>query len=1142
MSTEERPEGPSGDAQALVAAELAEEQPTETREQGREVLLNMLLPFQRSLVGDLLQEDGLCILAPGVGLHQVVAVLLRLQDARLREPSQRGVVLVLGAAPWQRDALRQELARVDPAAGGLDSEGAHTAGGAARLPAEVTNEVPAAERSTLYHAHACLFVTTRILVVDLLSSRLAARDIAGLLVLNAHRVSDSSGEGFATRLFKEGNPEGWIRAFSDSPSAFAAEFNKVEKVMKALHVRKLYLWPRFQAQVKGDLEARPPELVELSVGMSGAMGLVYDAIAELMDACVKELRKSNKLDTTDLTLDQGLLKSFDEIVRRQLNTVWHTVAPKTKQIVTDLRTLRSLAAYLLRFDPLTFLTYLDSLRVTEGTKSVWLFHSAAHTIFEAAKSRVYRLRPTHNSRKRKAGATGGPEEEAAAAAAADAVGAANGSGSGSGTGAGTMVIETVLEPPPKWELLVEVVEEIQRDRRALLQAEQQQRQEQQQHQQQQEGALEPQVEGSGVATVGAGDTSNCGAEGGLGSLPVLVVCQDAFTCSQLREVLSSGGPGGLMGRLYREYLQYKLDGGATDKPKKPLKEPRGSTARTDAGPGPGSTRLMGGYRPGEEVALLKEAKSLAAPQQGEQQEAPAGVGRGRGRGGRGGGSGRAARGGRGGRKAGGATAASAAAAAAAARTTATTAGRKNLESPPPRHPGSRGDAEQDTMVGTASARGAARGGTGPNETRAAAGTTDATAAPSTGQGAGPGRAGGETPLGGPLLESVEFVCLERHEGERVWEVRPAFVVMYDPDVAFTRQLELYKAESSAGFPLRVYLLRYEDSLEMDKYQAQVERERSVFESLIKSKEIMILPIAPREQVDPARRLPAVHPDLGLLGAGANALTRRAGGRITGKPVPKRIVVDVREFMSSLPAVLHQQGLELVPLTLEVGDYVLSSELCVERKSIADLRGSLASGRLYHQAEAMSKHYRTPLLLIEFEGDKAFALQASSEIADDIQLHSLMSKLALLCLHFPRLRLIWSRSLHATAEMFQTLKVNHEEPDPIAAAAVGLAEAEGGTGPGTGGGEAVVNQSAIDLLRRLPGVTEANWRPLMRSVSSLAELADTPLDTLADIMGGQASPAEPTCAAAAGVAYLEGAAAKKLRDFLDQDCRALFRAL
>ena len=34
----------------------------------------------------------------------------------------------------------------------------------------------------------------------------------------------------------------------------------MEKVMKALHVRRLYLWPRFQAQVRADLERRPPQV------------------------------------------------------------------------------------------------------------------------------------------------------------------------------------------------------------------------------------------------------------------------------------------------------------------------------------------------------------------------------------------------------------------------------------------------------------------------------------------------------------------------------------------------------------------------------------------------------------------------------------------------------------------------------------------------------------------------------------------------------------------------------------------------------------------------------------------------------------------------------------------------------------------
>lgn len=31
--------------------------------------------------------------------------------------------------------------------------------------------------------------------------------------------------------------------------------------------------------------------------------------------------------------------------------------------------------------------------------------------------------------------------------------------------------------------------------------------------------------------------------------------------------------------------------------------------------------------------------------------------------------------------------------------------------------------------------------------------------------------------------------------------------------------------------------------------------------------------------------------------------------------------------------------------------MLSPEICVERKSISDLKGSLASGRLYHQVRA-----------------------------------------------------------------------------------------------------------------------------------------------------------------------------------------------
>lgn len=45
------------------------------------------------------------------------------------------------------------------------------------MPVEVTNEMPAAARVELYRTQSCLFITTRILVVDLLTNRLQAHQV-----------------------------------------------------------------------------------------------------------------------------------------------------------------------------------------------------------------------------------------------------------------------------------------------------------------------------------------------------------------------------------------------------------------------------------------------------------------------------------------------------------------------------------------------------------------------------------------------------------------------------------------------------------------------------------------------------------------------------------------------------------------------------------------------------------------------------------------------------------------------------------------------------------------------------------------------------------------------------------------------------
>jgi hypothetical protein len=65
-----------------------------------------------------------------------------------------------------------------PAAGlGAEEAPGRNDGSAGQMPVEVTNEMPAAARVELYRTQSCLFITTRILVVDLLTNRLQAHQV-----------------------------------------------------------------------------------------------------------------------------------------------------------------------------------------------------------------------------------------------------------------------------------------------------------------------------------------------------------------------------------------------------------------------------------------------------------------------------------------------------------------------------------------------------------------------------------------------------------------------------------------------------------------------------------------------------------------------------------------------------------------------------------------------------------------------------------------------------------------------------------------------------------------------------------------------------------------------------------------------------
>ena len=158
-----------------------------------------------------------------------------------------------------------------------------------------------------------------------------------------------------------------------------------------------------------------------------------------------------------------------------------------------------------------------------------------------------------------------------------------------------------------------------------------------------------------------------------------------------------------------------------------------------------------------------------------------------------------------------------------------------------------------------------------------------------------------------------------------------------------------------------------------------------FESLILAKTQMVVP-EDREGRDVDNSVLARGSDKAsdLIMGGRGASTRQGGGGQEKSSLSPRVIVDMREFRSELPSLLHKRGMDIEPVTLEVGDYILTPEICVERKSISDLIGSLNSGRLYNQATAMSRFYTSPMLLIEFDTNKPFSLQGKYYMSRDVQ--------------------------------------------------------------------------------------------------------------------------------------------------------------
>ncbi|XP_071976787.1 DNA repair endonuclease XPF isoform X2 [Engystomops pustulosus] len=869
-----------------------------------------LLEYENQIFLDLFHEDGLVITARGLGIDRILQNFLKLYcDAG-------NLVLVINTNTAEEEYLIEQMR----------SEGV------AHLPRIITNEVSSNERYDVYTQGGVLFVTSRILVVDFLTDRIPANLITGILVYKAHKIMESCQEAFILRLYRQKNKQGFIKAFTDNPVSFNTGFCLVERVMRNLFVRKLYLWPRFHVSVNSFLENHKPEVVELHITMTPAMLAIQASILDIINACLRELKRYNPaLEVEDLSLENAIGRAFDKTIRHYLDPLWHQLGAKTKSLVQDLKILRTLLHYLSQYDCVTFLNLLESLRANEkafGQNSGWLFLDSSTAMFVHARGRVYSVPDSKSSKKCKTTETKDKQDGKR---------------------------ELVLETNPKWEALSEVLKEI--------------------------------------------EVENKHSEDLGGPGRVLICASDDRTCAQLREYIAVGAEALLM-RLYNKNF------GRDQKAAELWLKSRKALKKKDSGASGTNTRTKktkeGTSRQKKNV---KKTELTLTQMIGKVEEEDVGK-----------------------------------------------------------------DQEEDKYR---------------EESLSIESSVDE-----------PKYEDLQLNLSsdcyyGILKEPLTVIhplqgCTDPYALTRVLhEVDPRYVVLYDAEVSFVRQLEIYRASKQKT--LRVYFLIYGGSTEEQRYLTSLRKEKEAFEKLIREKASMVIPEEREGRDDTNLDL-----QRGVTPTSDATNTRRAGGQ-NQKNVQHNIIVDMREFRSELPSLIHKRGIDIEPVTLEVGDYILTPDICVERKSVSDLIGSLNNGRLYTQCVSMCRYYKRPVLLIEFDPNKPFSLTSRSSIHQEISVNDITSKITLLILHFPRLRLLWCPSPYATAELFEELKLNRPQPDAATAMAI---TADSETIPES----EKYKPGPQDFLLKMPGVNAKNCRAIMNHVKNIAELTTLSLEKLSEILG------------------------------------------
>lgn len=172
------------------------------------------------------------------------------------------------------------------------------------------------------------------------------------------------------------------------------------------------------------------------------------------------------------------------------------------------------------------------------------------------------------------------------------------------------------------------------------------------------------------------------------------------------------------------------------------------------------------------------------------------------------------------------------------------------------------------------------------------------------------------------------------------EMDPQYIIMYHCNVTAIRQIEVYetKMKRMPEKRLKVFFIIHSETVEEQSYLTNLRREKQAFELLIETKSVcynyiliyiknqllficlIIFLSFVQKMVVPEYQDGKSDESLLMLQKTPDKInTRKAGGQdeVTATPSMPKIIVDMREFRSDLPCLIHKRGIEIIPVTISV---------------------------------------------------------------------------------------------------------------------------------------------------------------------------------------------------------------------------------